>query len=91
MLRGSHLATVDEKGRVKVPADFLDELRRYGKQFYVTSENGDYARIYPDESVGRDRREARETLLAQSDQAEISDADELLTVKWSSLTGRDAC
>ncbi|HEV2288815.1 MAG TPA: hypothetical protein VGR81_07675 [Candidatus Acidoferrales bacterium] len=47
MLRGSHLATVDEKGRVKVPADFLGELRRYGKQFYVTSENGDYARIYP--------------------------------------------
>ncbi|MGB6623505.1 MAG: hypothetical protein WBE43_01855, partial [Candidatus Acidiferrales bacterium] len=47
MLRGSHLATVDEKGRVKVPADFLAELRRYGKQFYVTSENGDYARIYP--------------------------------------------
>lgn len=47
MLRGSHLATVDEKGRVKVPADFLPELRRHGKQFYVTSENGDYARIYP--------------------------------------------
>jgi MraZ protein len=47
MLRGSHLATVDEKGRMKVPADFLAELRRSGKQFYVTSENGDRARIYP--------------------------------------------
>jgi MraZ protein len=47
MLRGSHLATVDEKGRVKIPADFLAELRRQGKQFYVTSENGDHARIYP--------------------------------------------
>ncbi|MGB6482177.1 MAG: hypothetical protein WBE86_01680 [Candidatus Acidiferrales bacterium] len=47
MLRGSHLATVDEKGRMKVPADFLAELHRYGKQFYVTSENGDHARIYP--------------------------------------------
>lgn len=47
MLRGSHLATVDEKGRMKVPADFLAELRRFGKQFYVTSENGDCARIYP--------------------------------------------
>lgn len=47
MLRGSHLATVDAKGRVKIPADFLAELRRYGKQFYVTSENGDFARIYP--------------------------------------------
>ncbi|HKF53025.1 MAG TPA: hypothetical protein VKB26_11985 [Candidatus Acidoferrales bacterium] len=47
MLRGSHLATVDEKGRMKVPADFLAELRRSGNKFYVTSENGDRARIYP--------------------------------------------
>ena len=47
MLRGSHLATVDEKGRMKVPADFLAELRRLGNKFYVTSENGDRARIYP--------------------------------------------
>lgn len=47
MLRGSHLATVDDKGRMKVPADFLAELRRLGEKFYVTSENGDYARVYP--------------------------------------------
>ncbi len=47
MLRGNFPATVDEKGRVKIPADFLAELRKYGKQFYVTSENGDFARIYP--------------------------------------------
>lgn len=47
MLRGNYQATVDEKGRVKIPADFLAELRKYGKQFYVTSENGDFARIYP--------------------------------------------
>ncbi|MGH9710349.1 MAG: division/cell wall cluster transcriptional repressor MraZ [Candidatus Acidiferrales bacterium] len=47
MLRGSHLATVDEKGRVKIPAGFLAELRRQGKRFYVTSENGDCAKIYP--------------------------------------------
>ncbi|HLJ41432.1 MAG TPA: hypothetical protein VKT50_08070 [Candidatus Acidoferrales bacterium] len=47
MLRGSYLATVDEKGRVKIPADFLAELRRHGKRFYVTSENGDCAKIYP--------------------------------------------
>lgn len=32
---------------MKVPADFLGELRRSGKRFYVTSENGDRARIYP--------------------------------------------
>lgn len=47
MLRGNYLATVDEKGRVKVPADFLADLRRTGAKFYVTSASGDHARIYP--------------------------------------------
>lgn len=47
MLRGNYLATVDEKGRVKIPADFLDELRKSGRKFYVTSAKGDHARVYP--------------------------------------------
>ncbi len=47
MLRGNYPATVDEKGRLKIPADFLAELRRLGKKFYVTSASGDHARIYP--------------------------------------------
>jgi len=47
MLRGNYLATVDEKGRVKIPADFLAELRRSGTKFYITSAGGDHARIYP--------------------------------------------
>jgi MraZ protein len=47
MLRGNYLATVDEKGRVKIPADFLADLRKTGTKFYVTSSNGQYARIYP--------------------------------------------
>ena len=47
MLRGNYPATVDDKGRVKIPADFLAELRRLGKKFYVTSVGGDHARIYP--------------------------------------------
>ena len=47
MLRGNYLATADEKGRVKIPADFLAELRRSGKRYYVTSATGDHARIYP--------------------------------------------
>ena len=47
MLRGNHLATVDEKGRLKIPAAFLDSLRESGNRFFVTSENGDFVRIYP--------------------------------------------
>jgi MraZ protein len=47
MLRGNYPATVDEKGRVKIPADFLAQLRRMGSKFYVTSASGDHARIYP--------------------------------------------
>jgi len=47
MLRGNHLATVDDKGRLKIPAAFLDSLRELGNRFFVTSENGDFVRIYP--------------------------------------------
>jgi MraZ protein len=47
MLRGNIPARVDEKGRLKIPAAFLEELKGFGDQFYVTSETGDTARIYP--------------------------------------------
>ena len=46
-LRGNCPAKVDEKGRLKVPAVFLEELKEYGTQFYITSVNGESARIYP--------------------------------------------
>jgi MraZ protein len=47
MFRGNSQARVDEKGRVKVPATFLSELKETGSQFYVTSILGDRAHIYP--------------------------------------------
>ena len=47
MLRGNNPAKVDEKGRLKIPAAFLEELKGFGDQFYVTSETGEYARIFP--------------------------------------------
>jgi MraZ protein len=47
MLRGNKPVRVDEKGRLKIPSDFVGDLKEYGKQFYVTSETGEYARIYP--------------------------------------------
>ena len=47
MLRGNYPATVDEKGRLKIPSAFLDTLKKSGKRFFVTSENGESARVYP--------------------------------------------
>src|SRR6266700_4101769 len=46
-LRGNCPAKVDEKGRLKIPAVFLEELKEYGNQFYITSTTGETARIYP--------------------------------------------
>ena len=47
MLRGNIPATVDDKGRLKIPAAFLEGLKKSGAQFYVTSLTGDYAQIFP--------------------------------------------
>lgn len=46
-LRGNCPAKVDEKGRLKIPAVFLEELKEYGTSFYITSPTGESARIYP--------------------------------------------
>jgi MraZ protein len=46
-LRGNSPAKVDEKGRLKIPVVFLEELKEYGTSFYITSANGESARIYP--------------------------------------------
>jgi len=48
MLRGNALATVDEKGRLKLPASFRAAIEpKYGKEFFVTSLRGESVRIYP--------------------------------------------
>jgi transcriptional regulator MraZ len=46
-LRGNSPAKVDEKGRLKIPAYFLDALEEFGNQFYITSPTGESARVYP--------------------------------------------
>src|SRR6266568_1060973 len=54
MFRGNHPTRVDEKGRLKVPAEFkrlIDE--KYGAQFYITSVDGNAALIYPMEEWER--------------------------------------
>src|SRR5207237_10910852 len=54
MLRVNQPARVDEKGRLKVPAEFrrlIDE--KYGAQFYITSVDGKVAQVYPCEEWQR--------------------------------------
>ena len=54
MFRGNHPTRVDEKGRLKVPAEFkrvIDE--KYGQQFYITSLDGKVAQVYPFEEWER--------------------------------------
>src|SRR5262244_3211344 len=54
MFRGNHPTRVDDKGRLKVPAEFkrvIDE--KYGTQFYITSLDGNVAQIYPFEEWER--------------------------------------
>ncbi|HKN15790.1 MAG TPA: hypothetical protein VJX47_02525 [Candidatus Sulfotelmatobacter sp.] len=54
MFRGNHPTRVDEKGRLKIPAEFkrvIDE--KYGQQFYITSLDGDVAQVYPFEEWER--------------------------------------
>ena len=46
-LRGNSPAKVDEKGRLKIPAYFLDAFKEFGNQFYITSPTGESARVYP--------------------------------------------
>jgi MraZ protein len=48
MFRGNHPTRVDEKGRLKVPAEFkrvIDE--KYALKFYITSLDGVVAHVYP--------------------------------------------
>ena len=48
MFRGNHPTRVDEKGRLKIPADYKREVdERYGSQFFITSLDGEQAQVWP--------------------------------------------
>lgn len=50
MFRGNHPTRVDEKGRLKLPADFRSQLEgdAEAKQvFYITSKDGERAELWP--------------------------------------------
>ena len=46
--RGSFVLRVDDRGRVKIPSQYLSILTgQYGNDLYITSLNGDNVLIYP--------------------------------------------
>jgi len=46
--RGSYIATIDDRGRVKIPAKYLAVLEQgMGREVYLTSINGDHILFYP--------------------------------------------
>jgi MraZ protein len=48
MLRGNAPATIDEKGRLKIPSGFRAHIEEsWGSDFYVTSLSGESVLIYP--------------------------------------------
>lgn len=48
MFRGNCPTRLDEKGRLKMPADFKHEIdRSYNGQFYITSLDGAVIKLYP--------------------------------------------
>ena len=50
MFRGNHPTRVDEKGRLKLPADFRSQLEGDAEEkqvFYITSKDGERAELWP--------------------------------------------
>jgi MraZ protein len=50
MFRGNHPTRVDEKGRLKMPADFRAQLEGHAEAkqvFYITSKDGERAELWP--------------------------------------------
>ena len=48
MLRGNSPATIDEKGRLKIPSAFRAHIEEsWGSDFYVTSLSGESVLVYP--------------------------------------------
>src|SRR5574342_1079508 len=48
MLRGRYTVKIDGKGRIKIPSTYRRHIEEnYGSEFYVTSDTGEFARLYP--------------------------------------------
>ncbi len=72
MFRGTHEAKVDEKGRLKLPADFVKIIadKNYGAQFFITSRDGNAVEIWP--LPEWEKEEEKKAELPEDDEAKIA-------------------
>ena len=72
MFRGTQEAKVDEKGRLKLPADFMKVTveRSYGPTWFITSRDGRTTEIWPMQEW--EIEEAKKAALPEDDPAKIT-------------------
>lgn len=72
MFRGTHEAKVDDKGRLKLPADFMKLVaeKNYGAEFFITSRDGKVAEIWPMQEW--EKEEAKKAALPEEDEAKTT-------------------
>ena len=72
MFRGTLEAKVDEKGRLKLPADFMKlvDEKKYGPTFFITSRDGKVTEIWPMQEW--ESEEAKKAALPEDDPAKIT-------------------
>lgn len=72
MFRGTLEAKVDEKGRLKLPADFMKVIadKQYGTVFFITSRDGRKTEIWPMQEW--EIEEAKKAELPEDDPAKIA-------------------
>jgi MraZ protein len=72
MFRGTHEAKVDEKGRLKLPADFVKQIgeKSYGPKFFITSRDGKTTEIWPMQEW--EIEEAKKAALPEDDAAKTT-------------------
>jgi len=72
MFRGTHEAKVDEKGRLKLPADFMKLIaeKGYGPKYFITSRDGRTTEIWPMQEW--EIEEAKKAVLPEEHPAKIT-------------------
>jgi MraZ protein len=72
MFRGTHEAKIDEKGRLKLPADVMKLIadKGYGPAFFITSRDGDATEIWPMQEW--EKEEEKKSALPEDDQSKLT-------------------